>query len=65
MYNQAQIGGRFDFTRYVTLPVDAEYYIETERTKTIIKNVYQNGYEFRLQEGSPSGLKVKPTLDQG
>lgn len=65
MYNQAQIGGRFDFTRYVTLPVDAEYYIETERTKTIIKNAYQNGYEFRLQEGSPSGLKVKPTLDQG
>lgn len=64
MYNQADIGGRFDFSRYVSLPTENTYYPETARVKKILQNAKIIGCEFSSREDVQTKSRVRPILRQ-
>lgn len=63
-YNQATIGGRFNFTRYMSLPTTSEYSTTTLRTYKILKAALDQGYQFEIGQLG-EGQLVKPTLEGG
>lgn len=63
-YNQASLGRKFDFTRYVTLPARSEIPRNTERTRRILQAAQDQGFQLDISEGGQSA-RIKPRREGG